>query len=172
MIKKNNVNISTVPFRSLCFICSTIRFSFLFLFWLSNLSTMNDEGYSTKAPCTLSMLSMFYVDHSSFFFYLSIKIRICEYIHLLIKNDWSLPQGYEFGKTKLHCTTEIQVACHKWPRICSVCCNCNPFSFMTYHRVCNKSNMTGATFGTSSAYPPAFSWGSCLSHFSFLCNVL
>jgi hypothetical protein len=35
----------------------------------------------------------------------------------------------------------------KWPRICSVCRNHNPFlsSFMTYHRVCNKSNTTAAT---------------------------
>jgi hypothetical protein len=28
------------------------------------------------------------------------------------------------------------------PRICSVCCNYNPvlYSFLTYHKVCNKSN--------------------------------
>ena len=36
-------------------------------------------------------------------------------------------------------------------------------SFMTYHRVCNKSNTTGAT---------GFQWGSCYSIFSFMCNVL
>jgi len=38
---------------------------------------------------------------------------------------------------------------------CSVCHNHNPVlsSFMTYHRVCNKSNTTGATCGSGTAYP-------------------
>ena len=42
------------------------------------------------------------------------------------------------------------------------------YSFMTYHQVCNKSNMTGATCGAGTAYPfkapeftPGFQWGSC-----------
>jgi hypothetical protein len=41
------------------------------------------------------------------------------------------------------------------------------YSFMTYHQVCNKSNMTGATCGAGTAYPfkapeftPGFQWGS------------
>jgi hypothetical protein len=40
-----------------------------------------------------------------------------------------------------------RVPVSKWPRICSVCRNHNPFfsSFMTYHRVCNKSNTTAVT---------------------------
>ena len=28
-----------------------------------------------------------------------------------------------------------------------------PFSFMTYHRICNWSNPTGATSGAGTAYP-------------------
>ena len=37
--------------------------------------------------------------------------------------------------------------------ICSVCHNQNPvlFPFMAYHRVCNESNMTGATSGAGTA---------------------
>jgi hypothetical protein len=36
--------------------------------------------------------------------------------------------------------------CHKWPWICSVCRSqfFPHYSFMTYHRVGNKSNMTGS----------------------------
>ena len=37
--------------------------------------------------------------------------------------------------------------CHKWPRVCSVCRNKYPVlsPFMTYHRMCNKSNTPGTT---------------------------
>ena len=37
--------------------------------------------------------------------------------------------------------TITEYLCHKWPLTCSVCPNRNPglFSFMTYHRFCNKS---------------------------------
>ena len=55
--------------------------------------------------------------------------------------------------------------------------NDNPLlpSFMTYHLVCNKSNMTGVTCGSGTAYPsgaPKFTSGSCYSIFCFLRNVL
>jgi hypothetical protein len=45
--------------------------------------------------------------------------------------------------------------CHKWPRICSVCYNCIAvlFSFMTYDRLCNKSNMLGANSERETADP-------------------
>ena len=51
--------------------------------------------------------------------------------------------------------TATEYCCHKWPRICSVGRNRNPrfSSFMTYHRVCYKSNTTGADRGTGTAYP-------------------
>ena len=44
-------------------------------------------------------------------------------------------------------------------KICSVCRNHNPVlsSFMTYHRVCNKRNMTGATCGVGIIYPSSVS---------------
>ena len=49
-------------------------------------------------------------------------------------------------------------------------------SSMTYHRVCNQINATGATSGVETAYPsgtpvftPSFQWGSCCSIFSFMC---
>jgi hypothetical protein len=56
--------------------------------------------------------------------------------------------------------TVTEYLCHKWP--CSICRNHNLFlsSFMTYHWVCNKSNMTSATCGVGTAYPsraPEFS---------------
>jgi hypothetical protein len=56
---------------------------------------------------------------------------------------------------------------HKWPRICSICRIHNPviFSFVTYHRVCNKSNTAGVTCGAGTAYrsgAPQFLVGSVL----------
>ena len=49
----------------------------------------------------------------------------------------------------------MEYLCHKWPRICSTCCKHFPVfsSFMTYHRVCNYINTTGATSGTVTAHP-------------------
>jgi len=51
--------------------------------------------------------------------------------------------------------TAIVYLCHKWPRIC--CTSEFPVlsSFMTYHRVCNQINTTGATSGAGTAYPSA-----------------
>ena len=69
----------------------------------------------------------------------------------------------------------------KWPRMCSFCRNHNPVlsSFMTYHRVCNNRNTTGATCGAGTAYPSrareftrSICWGWCWLIISFLCNVL
>ena len=47
---------------------------------------------------------------------------------------------------------------------------------MTYHRVCNQINITGATSVAGTAYPSCtpefplgFQWGSCYSIFSFMC---
>ena len=51
--------------------------------------------------------------------------------------------------------TATEYMCHKWPRICSVCRNrilvLSPL--MTFHRIYNKSNTTGATCGARTAYP-------------------
>jgi hypothetical protein len=47
---------------------------------------------------------------------------------------------------------------------------------MSYHRVCNNSNKTGATHGAGTAYlfgvHPQFLWGSCCSIANFLCRGL
>jgi hypothetical protein len=62
--------------------------------------------------------------------------------------------------------------CRKWPRICSVFRNYNSFlsSVMPYHRICDKSIMTGVNSGARTAYPsrdteciPGSLWGSCFS---------
>ena len=52
--------------------------------------------------------------------------------------------------------TVMEYPCHKWPLICSTCRKHFSVlsSFMIYHRVCNKSNTTGATIGAGTAYPP------------------
>jgi hypothetical protein len=49
---------------------------------------------------------------------------------------------------------------------------------MTYIRMCNQTNTTGATSGAGTAYPsgapeftPGFVWGSCYSVFSFICML-
>jgi hypothetical protein len=54
--------------------------------------------------------------------------------------------------------TATRFLCHKWPRIFPVCRYHNSvlFSFMTYHRVCNKSNTRSATYGTGTAYLSLF----------------
>ena len=70
---------------------------------------------------------------------------------------------------------------HKWPLICSLCRDQTAVlsSFMIYHRVSNKTSMTGATSGAGNAnssgapeFTPGFKWGSCCSIFSFPCCVL
>ena len=49
-------------------------------------------------------------------------------------------------------------------------------SFMTYHRIFNQINTTGATSGAGTIYPsgapefiPSFQWDSCYSIFSLMC---
>ena len=44
---------------------------------------------------------------------------------------------------------------HKWPRICSICCNHNSVlsSFVTYFWVCTKSNTMHTTSEAWTAYP-------------------
>ena len=75
-------------------------------------------------------------------------------------------------------TTKDRVTRHKYPRVCSTCCKHFPVlsSFMTYHRVCDKINTTGATSGAGIANPsgapeftPGFKWDSCYSILSFMC---
>ena len=53
--------------------------------------------------------------------------------------------------------TITEYLCRKWLRIRSVCRNYNPTisSFMTYHRVINKSNTTDDTCGVGTAYHSA-----------------
>ena len=62
-----------------------------------------------------------------------------------------------------------------------ICRNHNPVysTFMTYHRICNKSNTADTTCGTGTAYPSGapeftsgFKLGSCCLIFSLLCNDL
>jgi hypothetical protein len=74
--------------------------------------------------------------------------------------------------------TVMEYLCPKLPRIFSTCRKhfLVLSSFMTYHRVCNWINTTGATGGTGTADPsgapeftPCFEWGSCYSIFSFMC---
>jgi len=60
--------------------------------------------------------------------------------------------------------------CHKLPRICSVCRNCNPvlYSFMTYQSVCDtRVTRRDVTNGAGTAYPsavPEFTHGFSESH--------
>jgi len=69
-----------------------------------------------------------------------------------------------------HANTVTEYLCHKWPRICSTCRKHFPVlsSFITYHRVFNWSNTTGATSGAGIDHPsgahdftPGFHCGSC-----------
>ena len=82
------------------------------------------------------------------------------------KRQWK-PLGGQNFKSILHpCST-----CRKHFPVLS--------SLMTYHRVCNQRNTTGATSETGTAYPSraptftrGFQWGSPYSICSFLCSVL
>jgi hypothetical protein len=96
-----------------------------------------------------------------------------------------LNKGFLLAKLKLslrkiygHHHDVVDSYGHKRPQICSTCHKHFPviFSFMTYHRVCNYINTTGATNGAATAYlfgtpefTPGFEWGSCYSIFSFMC---
>ena len=80
-----------------------------------------------------------------------------------------------------HAYTVTEYLCHKWPRICSTCRKHFPVlsSFITYHRVFNWSNTTGATSGAGIDNPsgapdftPGFHCGSCCLIFSFPCSIL
>jgi hypothetical protein len=79
-------------------------------------------------------------------------------------NQWFLGLQFKASFQKLYghfhsdsmtCLTVKEYLCDKWPWICSVCHNNNLVlsSYMTYHRICNNSNMTGATSGAGTAYP-------------------
>ena len=50
--------------------------------------------------------------------------------------------------------TVTEYLCHKWPSTCRVCRNHNSVLslFVTFHRVCNKSNTTSATNGAGTGY--------------------
>jgi len=60
-----------------------------------------------------------------------------------------------FAVAMLTWLTVTKYLCQKLPRICSICRNYNSVlsSFMTYHRVCNKSNTTGVKCGGETANP-------------------
>jgi hypothetical protein len=63
-----------------------------------------------------------------------------------------------FTVATMTCLTVTEYLCHKWQRICSVCRYHYPVlsSFMTYHRVCNKSNTTGVNSGAGTEFIPEF----------------
>ena len=77
-------------------------------------------------------------------------------------------------------TSIVSYGGNKIKSICSVCRNQKPvlFLFMTYHRVCNKSNTTGVTSGAGTAYPSGapefipFLWEFVLLNFKCLRSVL
>ena len=78
-------------------------------------------------------------------------------------------RGHHFYSLTVFSNTLLTVTeylCLIWPLICSLCRNHNPMfsSFLTYHWICNKNNMRGATSGTGTAdpsEPPRFT--SCFS---------
>ena len=68
--------------------------------------------------------------------------------------SWSL--HFEcFTVTTMALLTVTEYLCHKWPRICSKGHKYFPVlsSFMTYHRLCNWSDMTGVTSVAGATYP-------------------
>ena len=62
------------------------------------------------------------------------------------KGSWCLCWTHHFETFKVHDLIN-RYGCHKWSRICSVCCNHNVFlsSFMTYHSVCNTTCANNGT---------------------------
>jgi hypothetical protein len=69
---------------------------------------------------------------------------------LLVKLNSSLWKFYGHHRW----LTAMEYLHHKWSRICYTCRKHFPIlsSFMTYHRVCNYINTTGATSGEGTAY--------------------
>jgi hypothetical protein len=104
---------------------------------------------------------------------------------LLVKLKLSLRKFYgrhheSFTVATMTWLTIMENPCHKIPRKCSTCRKHFPVlsSFMTYIRICNQTNTTGATSGAGTAYPsgaseftPGFLWGSCYSVICFICML-
>jgi hypothetical protein len=91
------------------------------------------------------------------------------------KGSWWLRWSHHFERFTVAIMawlTAMEYLYHKWPQICIDCRNHNPVlsSLMTYHRVCNKRNTTGATCEGGTANPSGAPSSSPV--FSFLCNVL
>ena len=66
----------------------------------------------------------------------------------------------------LRCHHDLANMCHKWPHICSVCCNHNPVlsSLMTYER-CQMWSRNCFPFRTTWTHPPVFSGVRVAQHF-------
>ena len=109
-----------------------------------------------------------------------ICLTCCDNVILRIQQKQSLAITYHFESftiATMTWLTDMEYLCQKLPWICSTCRKHFPVlsSIMTYHRVCNQINTTGATSGAGADYPSGahefssgFSWGSCFSIFSFI----
>jgi hypothetical protein len=89
------------------------------------------------------------------FYYNTISIKL-HFLPVLVKGL------YQTESYRLHVmqliriyTTVMEYLSNKWSRISSTLRNNFPAlsSFMTYYRVCNQINTTGATTGAGNTYP-------------------
>jgi len=101
---------------------------------------------------------------------LQLATKLLKLGFLVVKLKSSLWKFYD-----RHADSVTEYLCYKWPRICSVC-NYTPvmYSFMTYHQIFNKNDMTDATSGAETVYSseepgiaPICSWGSSCSNLGF-----
>jgi len=78
----------------------------------------------------------------------------------VIMSKLSRYTDYSFMVATMIWLTITEYLCHKWPPICAVCRNHNPVlsSCMTYQRVCNKSNTTGAIMWSRNCLPFRSTW--------------
>ena len=122
-----------------------------------------------KIICFLGFV-FYFVYHDLFFLNLShllhlYGVYLVKFIPVMVKLLSSLQQFYghlwyiyyvKVSQATMTWLTVTDYLYHKWPRICCVC-RCHNLilsSFMTYHRLCNKSNMTGATSGAGTSILP------------------
>ena len=152
--------------------------------WYSRASP--DEWYSRNASCALNLIfTFFFTIHGCGSYNVLKKSRYINLIFNEIDVFANVPRFFgihlsDQSPLLINQSPFSQIVTeylrHKWQLICSICRihNSALSSFMTYHRVCNKSNTTGSTCGAGTAYTsgaPEFTtgyqWGFCFPILSF-----
>ena len=129
----------------------------IFTLWTSHLYVETFDPVATACGVYISQLIRYSRARDSYQYFL--YRGLLQTMKLLNKGFLKVKLKYHhfesFMVSSMTLLNDTEYHCHKWGLICFFCRNRNPvfLSFVTYLRVCNKSNMTGSTYGAGSAYP-------------------